>query len=937
MKKKKVHTIFWWTGGGIIILILSLQTLLFFFGDEILRESILVAFREYAEERFHTERMPELDFDELKLNLIGGTIDITDLAYQNGLPLTDSLGASHTLYRISVPNLTISGLHLWEVYHSRGIQLNEIYLTSPNITIADIKATSGADSASEKEQLRQVISEQETLIYNSVHEYMELFSFNKLAIVDASVGLSQRKKPKNQIDTLNISSSDWFAQHLTIILQDFRIDTLTQHEEERLLFTKNIQVKLGNYQLVLPDSSYTLVADTLSFSTQSEKLRLRGLEMIPLRVQDSASWYSLSVPILEMTGVDILEMYHGETLLADTLLMKFPQVRGYGHLADSLKKSNERSLSHVSRLHPDTLYTQISRYWKKIGINHFELTDGQIQFFRVGNDTVSWLDVPQHSLSFTDLRLGQESSLNRILPADSIHWQGRDIRLWFADFQHYFTVDQFSIYTDQQSQYTCNLIFDSARVQPRVDSLALFLTDSQPPKLGYDIHTSQVEIFGIDLANLSSTMFADIDSIRVQQPQVAIANFSDIPFGDLPRRSLPSVIDTVGTTIKQVFYNWSHARLNLYPLIAPNRADAWLEQMLVQKLYLIDAQVETMKLNKRKDGFIETAHVDKLQGYYENVSIGNEAHPLIAIHDTLRNSSLVAVFADEVDMALYGSWFQFPYNRNSAVSGGWLEAKEVVLSTLSSRGSVRNVKFWPNRLATRSSPSQMQQMDIQSFAIEGINFGELYNLQVANFNRVSLVSPTITLSIKSGKKKSDSDFSMPKLYLQVEPYLNQLAIDKLQVEQANITLQSDENSPKIWFSTNSLNVSVMDFLLDGVTTVIPERPFYAQEAQIAMDTFTFSLPIDDGVENFAAKRFLYSSYSDSLTIDNLQAVEGSLDILGDDEKFTVNQLALHRMNFYRYFTEDEMEVEKVIVRRPEISIVSEKKQASRPIRPGRAR
>ena len=290
MKKKKVHTIFWWTGGGIIILILSLQTLLFFFGDEILRESILVAFREYAEERFHTERMPELDFDELKLNLIGGTIDITDLAYQNGLPLTDSLGASHTLYRISVPNLTISGLHLWEVYHSRGIQLNEIYLTSPNITIADIKATSGADSASEKEQLRQVISEQETLIYNSVHEYMDLFSFNKLAIVDASVGLSQRKKPKNQIDTLNTSSSDWFAQHLTIILQDFRIDTLTQHEEERLLFTKNIQVKLGNYQLVLPDSSYTLVADTLSFSTQSEKLRLRGLEMIPLRVQDSASW-----------------------------------------------------------------------------------------------------------------------------------------------------------------------------------------------------------------------------------------------------------------------------------------------------------------------------------------------------------------------------------------------------------------------------------------------------------------------------------------------------------------------------------------------------------------------------------------------------------------------------------------------------------------------
>ncbi|MEO0332825.1 MAG: hypothetical protein AAF223_14275, partial [Bacteroidota bacterium] len=281
----------------------------------------------------------------------------------------------------------------------------------------------------------------------------------------------------------------------------------------------------------------------------------------------------------------------------------------------------------------------------------------------------------------------------------------------------------------------------------------------------------------------------------------------------------------------------------------------WLEQMLVQKLYLIDAHIEIMKLNKQKDDFIETAHVDELQGYYENVSIGNEAHPLIAIHDTLRNSSLVAVFADEVDMALHGSWFQFPYNRNSAVSGGWLEAQEIVLSTLNSRGYVREVKFWPNRWATRFSPSQMQQMDIQSFAIEGINFGELYNLQVATFDQVSLISPNITLSVKPGKKEPDSDFSMPKLYLQVEPYLNQLAINKLQVKQANITFQSSEDNATTWFSTNSLDVSVMDFLLDGVTTVIPERPFYAQEARIAMDTFTFSLPIDNGVENFAAKRF----------------------------------------------------------------------------------
>ncbi|MEM9832536.1 MAG: hypothetical protein AAF944_18020 [Bacteroidota bacterium] len=939
MKKKKVHTIFWWTGGGVILLVSSLQALLFFFGDEILRESILVAFREYAKERFHDEKTPELDFGELRLNLLGGTIEVSDLTYQNGLPLTDSLGTAHTLYRISTPHFMINGLHLWEVYYSREIQLDKVRLVSPDITITKVRVTEKADSLLEKKQFRQLIDEQETRIYNSIREYTDLFAFNKLEITDAAISLGREGEDNYQPDVLTDPASDWFARRLTIVLQNFRIDSLARQEQGRLLFTKNIQVKLGNYQLVLPDSSYALMADTLSFSTQSEKLRLQDLAIIPLRAKDSANWYSLRVPMLEMTGVDALEMYHEKTLLADTLLLKFPQVKGYWRMTDTLKSETEQSFSHVSQLHPDTLYTQVSQYWQQIGVNRFNLTDGQIQFFKVDKDTVSWLDVPQHSLSFTNFWLAppsSEDSLDRMLPADSLHWQGRDIRLWFTDFQHYFTLDRYSISTDQPSQYSCNLVFDSARVQPRVDSLELFLTDSRPPPLGYDIRTSQVEIFGVDLANLSSTKFADIDSIQVQQPQVAIANFSDTPFSDLPRRSLPGVIDTAGTTIKQVFYNWSHARLNLYPVIAPNRPDAWLEQMLVQQLNLNDGQIEIMELNNQKSGFTEVARIDKLQGYYENVSIGNEAHPLIAIDDTLQYSSRVAVFADEVDMALYRSWFQFPYNRTSAVSGGWLEAEEIALSTLSAQGYVRKVNFWPNRLATRFSPSQMKQMDIPYFAIQGINFGELYNLQVAKLDQISLVSPTIKLGVSSGNKKFDSDFSMANLYSQVEPYLNQLSVDKLEVQQANITLQSNERNPKVWFATNSLDVSVMDFLLDNVTTVIPERPFYAREARIAIDTFTFSLSIDQGVENFAAEQFLYSSYSDRLTIDNLRVLEDSVDASENDNNFIVEQLALDRMNFYRYFTENEMEVEKVMVRRPEISIVASKRQSSRPIKPGRA-
>ncbi|MGB3586096.1 MAG: hypothetical protein WBA23_06130, partial [Tunicatimonas sp.] len=166
MKKKKAHSIFLWIAGSIVGLILLLQSLLFFFGDEILRESILVAFREYAKERFHAERMPELDFGELKLNLLGGTIGLTDLAYHSGLPITNDLNGPYTNYRIYVPTFNVSGLHLWEVYRGKQIQLEEIYLESPEVFVVQIVDTLPTKDVSEDEQLLQIIKEQESQVYN---------------------------------------------------------------------------------------------------------------------------------------------------------------------------------------------------------------------------------------------------------------------------------------------------------------------------------------------------------------------------------------------------------------------------------------------------------------------------------------------------------------------------------------------------------------------------------------------------------------------------------------------------------------------------------------------------------------------------------------------------------------------------------------------------
>jgi len=936
-----------WIGGSIIVLILFLQSLFFFFGDEILKESILVAFRQYATERFHKDYLPSLDFNQLQLNLLGGNVTVTDLEYQNGLPLTDSLNAAHTQYRFSIPRLEIEGVRLWDIYRRNRLQFDQVYLESPQIAIHQKKTNNPADTTDQNQTPRELIAQQEQRIYQTLSEYVELLAFNRLEISDASFQVDLKNASLQPQDSLTVGKGDLFAHRFTIILEDFHLDSTALEQTERLLFTKNIQIKLGEYRFVLPDSSYTIRADTLAFSTQQKKLAFRELEVTPLRAKDSSNWYALLIPQLTMTQVDLPKMYHEKVVVIDTLLMDQPQIKGYNKVRPE-KAQRGKSPPHLGQVHPDTLYALVEEYWSRVGINQFQINAGVLEMYDVEEDTLAWLEVPRYSLSFSDFQLdstvNQRSvdSLSHVLPMDNILLQGGDIQLWFADRQHYFSADELTVRTDRINRYACDIVLDSARVQPRVDSLAQFLTDATPPRLGYDIRTAEVSIYGVNLGNLSFTKFADVDSVRVRQPEVAVANFSDIPFGLLPRRNnsnSPGTADsdTASNTIKEIFYNWSHARLNLYPVIAPNRKDAWLEQMLVNTLQLDSGFVEILKANNTRTGFIEIAHVGKLFGYYQNVSIGNEAHPLIAIDDTTALSSQVSVFADEVDMRLNNSWFQFPYNENSAVSAGWLEAQEVGLSTFDSRGYVQRVKFWPNRAATRFSAGQMEQLEIPYFAISGINFGELYNLQIADFNQVSMISPTIKLSLAptAGKKKQKGDFSMPELYLQVEPYLNQLAINKLQIQQATISIESRErNDPVTWFSTSSLSVDVMDFLLDSVTNLMPQRPFYARDARVVIDEFDFSLPVEKDREEFRAERFLYSSYSDQLTIDNLHRTRDSLRAIDNIDTLTVTQLALHRMNFYRYFTEHEMEVEKVIIRRPDISVTTQAGQSEKPSQGG---
>ncbi|MFP4339808.1 MAG: hypothetical protein ACLFQO_05175 [Cyclobacteriaceae bacterium] len=898
MKKRKLSRWFIGIAGTLIGILLLLQAAFFFFGNEIFKESILLGFRQYGS-TYEEERRPELDFDNLSFNLINGSFSLTGL--QLSLYLEDRPNADHL--KLMVPEVQVNGLGLEDFFRNQRLQLKEVALIGPEIQLMQIHKPT--DSSRAEEVLRKISAR----ISASVRQYLRSFSVDRVEVRQATLFvLEQRKK-----SDASFLHNKFHAQEISIRLDDFSIDRLHNQEEQRLFFSENLSFTLGNYHWLLPDSSYLFRADTLGFSTAGQSLFLLGAEMYPLEKKDSSSLsISIRLPELQLRGLNVEQLYHDSLLRADELLFRQGEIDIVLNRRDTLSQGR---VFHLSSLHADSLYGYLPPFLKEAALKRLQFTETRLSI-KEKSDSIPLLQIGSMEAQLAGFRLDTLSvtdSLPELFPADSLVFSLNHLEVLLPDRKHKLATRQLEMHMERQSSYLADMRFDSLSLRPGTDSPEQLL--QQPPQkpVAYFLDLPFLGMYGVQLSTLSQWQAAALDSIYLQSPDFRIVNFAAESIGRQASGQhavqLPGDT-TTDETIRTLLHDWSHARLNFAPVIVPGDSAAWLQWLAAGRIQLDSGQLSIMKAKPDMSGYTEITQIDTFYAYINNIRIDHLPDDSLWRSDDGR----VAVRAADVDIFLRNSRFRLPGKRGE---GGSLFIEDARMNTLAQEVYLRNLYFEATPGRPPATDLWLERMHLPYVRLDGIDIRRWYREQEAQADRLSIYAPELLLNYQKLARKSAVSFDITNLYPQLSDYLESLAVQHIQMQDASTLIKSvSEGAYDTLFQAERLSLQMYNFRLDAGSRMNRIRPFYAHNLLVKADSWQWHFldaPQDQLIRGLKAAQFRYDALESQLDIAKLQTITTGLpsaDMLR--YQLSCQKIKIDDIDPYRLIKKQELYVGRLI-------------------------
>lgn len=864
-----------------------------------------MGFQRYSQQAFEASRQPTLDFDDLSLNLLNGNLSVSGLHFAGYLP-TQSESVAADYIRLNVPEATIEGLDFLKLYKKSRVQLETIHFLHPDIQL--VKAEK-ADSL--KMNAQESIRASTASLHSLISPYLKAIAFDQLRVDDGNLFITRQGEasPSNQLH----------AEHVYINLNDFLLDSLSLENTERLFFAKSFEVQLGEYQIITSDSSYLVQSDTLGYSSKDEKIYLKNLRAFPLNSIQATTNVSFTIPQITFTTVDWKEIYFDSLFHVESLIVERPEFHiSTRAQSDSLRKS---AGFNFKKFISAQLYPLLEKKFRSLTLSNFSLRKGKLLVEQTGDDTLDILEINDMAIKLGGIRLDtshhNRDSLQSLLPADTLSIDLQQVKFYLPDHQHYMTVRGARLSTSRRQQFLCNVILDSLDVKPGYDSLEQLLLLPPKQKLAYQIHIPQIKFDGIHLEALNQHQAAVLDSIYIRSPDIRIANFGTLSLGKRAAGLTEAMLETQQTeeTVKSILYDWSHARLNLSPFIAPGDSLAFLQWLNATKLQLDSGRIQVLRADMQQYVFVPVTTVDTFYTYLSQIKIDHLPDDSLIIS----NEGRVAVRAEEVDVFVQEGEFVLP---GKGGAGGTLRLQKGRVSTLDRKVYLRKVSYWTSPGFPPNTDFWLHHMYIPYVALSDVNLQKLYQEQIAEALNFSAWSPRFTFNYrKSSIERPEISFDFVDLYPQFSSYFDQIDLGLASLNNADLTIRKiSQNRVDTLFYTEKLDVELSRFYIDSLTRMSRSRPFYAQKLNLEMQNYRWNFlseEPDKQLQGMAGKNLHYNSYEEQLDILGLEVlVNTDSDPLLDKLQLRAQKIMADDIDPYRLIKSEILHIGRLIVQQP---------------------
>ena len=748
-------------------------------------------------------------------------------------------------YYFFVPRAKITTTHIKEFYRNNSIPIDSLILTD-----ARIKYWPGQKKV--KASLEPVGEfNLNDLIRNE---------FSGITIQDFKLENAQVKLFRSQTDSTNQQE----LKNITLTLNDFRLDSISQTDTSRVFYAKNIDLSASEYELTLGDNIHRIRAGNLELSTKEKSVLVKKIQVYPLNTGNSFQKNTIegNCDSIRLDQFNFQKAFHQNRFTFQRINIFNPEVK-LTQNTTSKEKSDEGNTSFV--------YNLISSYIKGIYANQVVVQKGKIQLvnktgvIQTGNiESAIKLQLSGFALDEISVR-----RTDRLFFANHIELDFSNYQMQLADQLHKLTIDNLSISTQKKLAKLQNLHLFPVSKENMEDLLKQYGRSEL-----YEFTIPELTLSNADFHNAFFNKKLSVDTLNINTPQIYYENFAQL------KQSKP----------KPDFED-------LFRLISN-----YLDDIHINRVEIPEGIVRLVNHSK-KDKTISLDNHFSLK--LENMQINENQF------DQKR-----LLFSEFVDFSVRDHLIRLSDNVHV------LKAGEIGFSTRSKEIYVINAKLYPETTSRDfSAISWNIQLAIPEIRIKGINMESFYFDQKIDADNLLITSPDIKLYQKQkrtgAKEIKEITFPLPK-------EIESIAIRKFTLNDGSLKVFSEIGTRPYLMVQSDIKMAAQNILIQKNGSA--GKPEF-KTGEYTGNLIQFKFTPKDKNQQFGIDELTFSTSDRRILAKNLVVKPATRNNKQDQFELQVPTLAMNGFDMDNAYKNDLFSFESIIVDQPSFLLYNNAKDS----------
>ena len=505
-EKKRSHWLRYTLTGLFLFLLLLFFTAYYsfnYFGERILRK--------FLQEKIYTasDSLYRVDFRKMNLNIITGklTLDSFELSpdtlrYRQ---LKTEGRINKSLYHVSFASLIVDRIHFWQIYTAKRINFRQITMERPVLSIAGFPDTTTARHARWR-----VIYED---IYPAVSTVFNDFHVDSVKVNRGFLLSSFRQK------TGKLNSGEY---EFSSVLRDVSVNPFSYYNRERIFYSKDVDLKIHDFEYYLADSLYLLKAEEIGFSFTKSVLYGKNISLKPIfrslqnKKMKAGDFFQVDLPDFSIRGINLYQVLNERKVEIISIQLGDFSFKVFSNRQEIL---NVNPVKAKKKIKIANLYTVIARELLYVKIDTLSVKKASFEFFTHIQDhspevSIRKVDLDLYHFLLDSLAYEDKSQVfysgNIELTLNDFSLRLRDgihsinaLKIYFSTRKSLIEVSESIVRPDKAK----NIL---RRTNPR-NTMLLFL-----PRLTFT---------GIDLKRVFNDRILDFDRLKIMEPEIKYTRF----------------------------------------------------------------------------------------------------------------------------------------------------------------------------------------------------------------------------------------------------------------------------------------------------------------------------------------------------------------------------------------------------------------------------